>query len=100
MFGGGPNENPYTHFMNFEEILDTFKFNGVHPDCVWMRVFPFSLRNRVKPWLQSHAQGTFTTWNQLAQEFLGKYFPPTTAAKLRNEITSFKQDVGESLGEV
>ncbi|KAL3503959.1 hypothetical protein ACH5RR_033800 [Cinchona calisaya] len=38
MFRGGPNEDPYTRLMNFEEVLDTFKFNGVHPDSVWMRV--------------------------------------------------------------
>ncbi|KAL3520159.1 hypothetical protein ACH5RR_018308 [Cinchona calisaya] len=99
MFGGGPNEDHYTHLTNFEEVLDTFKFNEVHPDCVRMRVFPFSLRDRAKSWLQSHAQGIFTTWNQLAQEFLAKYFPPARTVKLRNEITSFKQDVGESLGE-
>ncbi|KAL3537675.1 hypothetical protein ACH5RR_001041 [Cinchona calisaya] len=72
MFRGGPNEDPYTHLMNFEEVLDIFKLNGVHPDCVRIRVFPFSLHDRAKSWLQSHVQGTFTTWNQLAQEFLAK----------------------------
>ncbi|KAL3516152.1 hypothetical protein ACH5RR_023054 [Cinchona calisaya] len=90
MFRGGPNEDPYTHLMNFEEVLDTFKFNGMHLDCVPIRVFPISLRDREKLWLQSHAQGTFTSWNQLAQEFLAKHFPPARIAKLRNEITSFK----------
>ncbi|KAL3513318.1 hypothetical protein ACH5RR_026035 [Cinchona calisaya] len=80
MFGGGPNEDPHTYLMNFEEVLDTFKFNGVHPNCVQMRVFLFSLRDRAKSWLQSHAQGTFTTWNQHVQEFLAKYFPPARTA--------------------
>ncbi|KAL3516457.1 hypothetical protein ACH5RR_023359 [Cinchona calisaya] len=39
MFGSSPNEEPYTYLMNFEEVLDTFKFNGAHPNCVRMRVF-------------------------------------------------------------
>ena len=38
-----------------------------------------------------------TTWNDLANEVLLKYFPPTKNAKLRNEITSFHQLEDESL---
>ncbi|KAL3513294.1 hypothetical protein ACH5RR_026011 [Cinchona calisaya] len=99
MFRDGPNEDPYTHLVSFEDVLDTFKFNGVHPDCVQMKVFPFSFRDRAKSWIESHTQGMFTTWNQFAQVFLAKRFPSARTTKLRNEITSFKQDVGESLGE-
>ncbi|KAL3502727.1 hypothetical protein ACH5RR_037176 [Cinchona calisaya] len=34
IFGDGPNEDPYTHLTNFEEVIDIFKYNGVHPDCI------------------------------------------------------------------
>ncbi|KAL3519043.1 hypothetical protein ACH5RR_021632 [Cinchona calisaya] len=85
MFGSGPNENSHIYLMNFEEVLDTFKFNGVHPNCVRIRSFPFSLRDRARVWLRSYDQGTFTTWNGLVQEFLAKNFPHSMTIQLHNE---------------
>ena len=43
--------------------------------------------------------GLITTWEELAQKFLAKYFPPSKTAKLRNDITTFVQLEGESLYE-
>ncbi|XP_056171576.1 F-box/LRR-repeat protein At3g03360-like [Syzygium oleosum] len=43
--------------------------------------------------------GSITTWNDMAQKFLSKYFPPAKSAKMRNDITSFVQMDGESLYE-
>ncbi|KAI3760410.1 hypothetical protein L1987_50805 [Smallanthus sonchifolius] len=63
-------------------------------------MFPFSLRERAKAWLNSLPTGSITTWDDLAQKFLLKYFPPAKTAKLRNDITTFTQDDGESLYEV
>ncbi|KAI3816372.1 hypothetical protein L1987_16065 [Smallanthus sonchifolius] len=62
-------------------------------------MFPFSLRERAKAWLNSLPTGSITTWDDLAQKFLSKYFPPAKTAKLRNDITTFTQEDGESLYE-
>ncbi|GJZ81869.1 hypothetical protein Tco_0646863 [Tanacetum coccineum] len=35
----------------------------------------------------------------MAKIFLGKYFPPFMVAKLRNDITNFRQEPNESLFE-
>ena len=43
--------------------------------------------------------GLITTWEELAQKFFAKYFPPAKTAKLRNDITTFVQLEGESLYE-
>ncbi|KAL3520018.1 hypothetical protein ACH5RR_018167 [Cinchona calisaya] len=99
MFGGGPTEDPHAHLRNFEEIISTFRYNRVSPDAVRMMAFSFSLRDKAKWWLQSGDEGTFTTWEDLALGFITKFFPPSKNAKLRNEITSFKQDDGKGLGE-
>ncbi|KAF7814045.1 uncharacterized protein G2W53_028014 [Senna tora] len=98
-FGGSPIEDPNNHILNFLEICDTFKHNGVSDDAIRLRLFPFSLRDKAKVWLQSLPEGSITTWEELTQQFLTKYFPPGKTAKMRNDITSFVLLDNESLYE-
>ena len=64
-----------------------------------MRLFPFSLRNRARDWLQNEEPNVFATWDALFKAFLSKYFPPGKATKLRADITTFAQMYVESLYE-
>ncbi|KAJ4724582.1 DNA-directed DNA polymerase, partial [Melia azedarach] len=98
-FNGLTHENPNAHIANFLEICDTFRYNGVSDDAIKLRLFPFSLREKAKSWLSSLLPGTITTWDELAQRFLAKFFPPAKTAKLRNDITTFTQFDMESLYE-
>ncbi|XP_052177527.1 uncharacterized protein LOC127791584 [Diospyros lotus] len=98
-FGGNPTEDPNEHLANILEICDTIKMNGISEDAIRLRLFPFSLRDKAKVWLNSKAPNSFTTWAAVSQAFLSKYFPPGKTAKLRNDITSFVQFDGESLYE-
>ncbi|KAF7812290.1 uncharacterized protein G2W53_033266 [Senna tora] len=98
-FGGSPIEDPNNHILNFLEICDAFKHNGVSDDAIRLRLFPFSLRDKAKVWLQSLPERSISTWEELAQQFLTKYFPPGKTAKMRNDITSFVLLDNESLYE-
>ncbi|WRX31367.1 Reverse transcriptase domain - like 10 [Theobroma cacao] len=71
----------------------------VTDDAIRLRLFPFSLRDKAKSWLNSLPNGSITIWEELTQKFLTKFFSPAKTAKLRNDITSFTQFDGESLYE-
>ncbi|XP_075500045.1 uncharacterized protein LOC142538615 [Primulina tabacum] len=74
-------------------------FNGVSDDAVRLRLFPFSLRDKAKSWLNCLPVGSITTWEDMAKAFLIKYFPPSKTMKLRADITTFAQYEQESLYE-
>jgi hypothetical protein len=64
-----------------------------------MRLFPFSLKERAKHWFHSLAPNSITSWAQLQQEFLKKYFSIGKTNNIRRAITSISQYEGEQLYE-
>ena len=74
-FYGLEREDPYMHVKDFLEICSTFRFQIFLDESVKLRLFPFSLKDRAKAWLNSLPTGTITTWDQLFNKFLAKFFP-------------------------
>ena len=88
-FNGLLSEDPHLHFKLFLEVSDAFKITRASQEVLMLRLFLFSLKDRARAWLNSLPPDSITTWNDLADKFLMKYFPLTKSAKLRNEITFF-----------
>ena len=82
LFHGLPNENPNMHLTTFLEVCDTIKYNGVTDEALRLRLFPLSLGDRAKHWLTSQPPDSITSWNNLVQKFLNKFFPPSKIAQL------------------
>ena len=98
-FGGFPHEDPHEHLKQFLEVCSNFIIPGVSEDAFRLKLFPYSLKDKAKSWLNSLEPNSIHTWNELAEKFLSKYFPPIKNARMRNEITSFRQRDSESLFE-
>ena len=98
-FHGLTHEDSNAHILNFLKVCDTVKYNGVSNDVIRLRLFPFSLKEKAKHWLISEPSDSITSWDDLLNKFLTRFFPPAKAAKLRIDITSFYQYEGESFYE-
>lgn len=96
-FAGLPTENPNQHLKVFIQLADTLKTNNASPETIRLRLFPFSLRDRARSWLDSLPENSIITWNDLKKVFLARYFQPSKIVVLRNQITIFTQHGGESL---
>ena len=96
-FSGSASEDPNLHLSIFLQTCGTLKLNGVTPEAIRLRLFPFSLRDKARAWFHSLPNASFTTWDQLRQAFLAKFFPPSKTAQMRNQIIRFTQNDGESL---
>ncbi|XP_050233331.1 uncharacterized protein LOC126681820 [Mercurialis annua] len=80
-FYGLEREDPNAHLSKFTEL----------------RLFPSSLRDKARNWIQSLPSTSITTWKQLAQAFLNKYLSMGKTARMTKEIIDFLQLHGESL---
>jgi len=61
VFRGKQNEDPTSHLMDFDEIINTFHYNGASDDAIYLRAFPFSLKDDAKIWLRSLPVGSIRT---------------------------------------
>ena len=70
-----------------------------------MKLFPLSLKDKAKTWLNSHRLYHIKNWGDLQLLFLQKFFPTHRTSALKNEISNFKAiedekflHVGKDLG--
>nr|GEV87392.1 reverse transcriptase domain-containing protein [Tanacetum cinerariifolium] len=87
------------HLDKFLHVTQSIKVNGVADDALRLYLFPHSLTHHATAWFDRLPRNSFTTFEQIAKMFLGKYFPPSMVTKLRNKITNFRQRPDESLFE-
>ncbi|KAL6347323.1 hypothetical protein AAG906_016753 [Vitis piasezkii] len=52
-FHGMESENPYSHIKEFEEVCHTFQERGASIDLMRLKLFPFTLKDKAKIWLNS-----------------------------------------------
>ncbi|KAK8715371.1 hypothetical protein V6N13_042705 [Hibiscus sabdariffa] len=89
-FSGSPAENARQHLKSFLEICNPFKIHGVSNDVLKLKLFPNSLRDKAKDWLNNLPPDSFQSWTELCHSFLAKFSYNNMTGNLRNQITSFR----------
>ena len=59
-------------------------------------LFPFSLRDKAMVWFTAAGGYAMETFDELIQEFIAKFFPPSKMEKLRMKVHQFRQQPDES----
>lgn len=90
-FSGLPTKDPSNHMDQFLEFCDNYKQNGVSNETIRLRLFPFTLKDKAKKWLQNLPPKSITIQDKLANIFIGRFFLPTKTIKMRNDIYYFLQ---------
>ena len=88
-FHGMENENPYTHIGEFEEVYNTFKEGVTDMDLMRLKVFPLTLKDKAKIWLNSLRPRSIRNWAELQAEFLKKFFNTHKTNSLKRQIYTF-----------
>lgn len=91
-FNGLSSEDTNMHLLNFVVAYNSYKQYQVSIDAIKLQLFPFSLNTIVRLWLNSLAQNSITTWEEMIKKFIMRYFLPSRIVQFKNEITTFCLD--------
>ncbi|KAL6348603.1 hypothetical protein AAG906_016123 [Vitis piasezkii] len=98
-FHGMESENPYAHIKEFEDVCNTFRDGGASIDLMRLKLFPFTLKDKAKIWLNSLRPRSIHTWTDLQAEFLKKFFPTHRTNGLKRQISNFSAKENEKFYE-
>ncbi|GKA56864.1 reverse transcriptase domain-containing protein [Tanacetum coccineum] len=97
-FDGQIRSDPHRLVADFFEISNLFQYGKNQKEAVMLRTFPFSLSRESKTWL-NELKGTITSWNEMREAFISRYFSPAKFKRLLHDIHSFHQLGNETLVE-
>ncbi|GJU73931.1 reverse transcriptase domain-containing protein [Tanacetum coccineum] len=96
-FDGRSRADPHKHIAEFVEICGMFRYGNTNADAIKLKLFPSSLAGEAKIWFNELSPGVITTWEEMRQAFVSRFFPPAMFDRLMGEIQGFTQQHHESL---
>nr|GEV21354.1 reverse transcriptase domain-containing protein [Tanacetum cinerariifolium] len=101
-FFGLEKDNPHDHIRWFNKITSTIKYKDMPNSAIKLMLFPFSLAEAARQWLEKKPSPSIVTWEDLISKFINEFFPPppSRTTNLCNEISNFQQQFDESFHEV
>nr|GEU62049.1 reverse transcriptase domain-containing protein [Tanacetum cinerariifolium] len=85
------SDDSHSHIQRFTRITQTIKLNQVLHDIIKLILFPFSLEEAARTWLEKESPNSITTWNDLVSNI--NFFNTNTAYSTPSSIrrTQFTQ---------
>nr|GEW32032.1 reverse transcriptase domain-containing protein [Tanacetum cinerariifolium] len=80
-------------------LADNFELKNVSNEAIKLLLFPFSLDEADRIWLEKELPHSMLTWEDLVSKFVNHFFPPSKKTNLKKDITNFQQRFVESFGE-
>ena len=88
-FHGMESENPYTNIKEFEEVCNTFNEEITTLDLMRLKLFPLTLKDKAKIWLNSLRPRSIRNWIKMQAKFLKKFFSTHRTNSLKRQISTF-----------
>ena len=98
IFHGKPYEDPYRHLDQLSQVCEINHLQNVPADMMKMKLFPATLRDRAKDWFLKSGK-EFTTWTEMEEEFLRKYYSIGKTTSVPKAIREFTQGTSETFHE-
>ncbi|GJV05964.1 hypothetical protein Tco_1343620 [Tanacetum coccineum] len=89
-FSGNKNKDAHDHVDRVLNIVSLFNIPGVSQDAVLLHVFPFTLIESAKRWVDKLTPGIVNTWDLLKKAFIQRYCSPSKTTKRLEDIHNFK----------
>ena len=80
------------------EIDDLAVSSRQSADVIKLKLFPTTLRDRAKDWFLKFGK-EFTTWTEMDEEFLRKYYSVGKTTSVKNSIREFTQGPSDTFHE-
>ena len=98
IFHGKPSEDPYRHVDELSQVYEINHRQNVPADMMKMKLFPDTLRDRAKDWFLKLGK-EFTSWTNMEEKFLRKYYSIGKTTSVRKAIREFTQGTSETFHE-
>ena len=98
IFHGKPSEDPYRHVDELSQVCEINHLQNIPADTMKMKLFPATLRDRAKDWFLKLGK-EFTSWTEMEEDFLRKYYSVGKTTSIRKAIREFTQGSSETFHE-
>ena len=98
IFHGKTFEDPYRHVDELSQVCDINLIHNVSVDVMKMKLFPTTLRDRAKDLFLKLGK-EFTSWTEMEEEFLKKYYSVGKTTSVRKVMREFTQGPSETFHE-
>jgi hypothetical protein len=94
-YRGTVTEDPYLHIQDFFDLCKMQNIHGLNAEGIRLILFPSSLKDNAKQWLNSLTTRSIHSWEELVIKLLKKLCPSQRTRQLRRKIQTFQQKDGD-----